>query len=385
MLVTALLLFYFPLLFPSLYPLYPAYIVALDVARQARNGQAAVKVLEKAGNMNRVEHGLPGEELPRTTISHLSQPQDFKAELEHDVRLSLAAQPKFIHSKYHYDETGSVLFEDITQLPEYYLTRVETGILQERAGDIMELVKPDELVELGSGSSTKTRLLLEAMHHTGGSQYVPIEISETALYQAAKTLNSDYDWLHVEGYVGNYMTDLPLLQRKGRRLLTFLGSSLGNYTAQSRTEFLQQLGAALRPGDALLMGVDLVKDKKTMVLAYNDSAGVTAHFNKNVLTMLNRELGADFDVESFTHCPVWNADISGVESYLRANREMTVSIPALGMRLELAEGEEIFTEISCKFTREGITRELADVGLEVVQWYTDTAEMYGLLVASPKN
>ena len=342
-------------------------------------------MLEKAQIINGAKHTPNGEELPRTTISHLSQPQDFKAELKHDVRLGLAAQQKFIPSKYHYDEIGSVLFEKITDLPEYYLTRVETEILGQRASNIMNLVKPDELVELGSGSSTKTRLLLEAMHTTGGNQYVPIEISETALHQAGKTLSSDYKWLHIEGYVGNYMTDLPLLQRSGRRLLTFLGSSLGNYTIQSRAEFLEMLGRVLRPGDALLMGVDLVKDEEMMVLAYNDSAGVTAQFNLNVLAMLNRELGADFDVGSFTHCPAWNAQKSGVESHLRATRDMTVSIPALGTSIEITEGEGIFTEISCKFTREGITRELGGVGLEVTQWYTDSAGMYGLLVASPKN
>ena len=359
--------------------------LALDVARQARNGAEVVKVLEKARIVNGAKHGLNGEELPRTTISHLSQPQDFKAELKHDLRLSLAAQPRSIPSKYHYDETGSVLFEEITQLPEYYLTRVETGILRERAGDIMKLVKPDELVELGSGSSTKTRLLLEAMHSTGGSRYVPIEISETALYQAAETLSSDYDWLHIDGYVGNYTTDLPLLQRRGRRLLTFLGSSLGNYTIQTRAEFLATLGNTLQPGDALLIGVDLVKDEETMVLAYSDSAGVTARFNLNVLLMLNRELGADFDVRNFTHSPMWNTEKSGVESHLRADKEMSVSLPGLGTSIELGEGEGIFTEVSCKFTREGITRELGDVGLEVSQWYTDSTAMYGVFVAAPKN
>jgi L-histidine N-alpha-methyltransferase len=358
---------------------------ALDVARQARNGAEAVKVLEKVRIVNGAKHGLNGEELPRTTISHLSQPQDFKAELKQDVRLSLAVRSKSIPPKYHYDETGSVLFEEITQLPEYYLTRVETGILRERAGDIMKLVKPDELVELGSGSSTKTRLLLEAMQGTGGRWYVPIEISETALYQAAKMLSSDYDWLHIDGYVGNYTTDLPLLQRRGRRLLTFLGSGLGNYTNETRAEFLAMLGNALQPGDALLLGIDLVKDEETMVLAYNDSAGISARFNLNVLVMLNRELGADFDVSNFTHSPVWNAENSGVESHIRANKGMTVSLPGLGTSIELGEGEGIFPAISCKFTREGVTRELGDVGLEVTQWYTDSAAMYGVLVAAPKN
>ena len=358
---------------------------ALDVARQARNGEAAVRVLEKVEIVTGNGHSVQGSQPPRTTISHLSQPQDFRAELESDIRVSLAAQTRFIPSKYHYDETGSALFEDITRLPEYYLTRAETRILRQCAAQIMELVVPDELVELGSGSSTKTRLLLEAMHVIGGNRYVPIEISESALYQAAEALSGDYDWLHIEGYVGNYQNDLPLLHRRGRRLLTFLGSSLGNYTTQVRGEFLGQVGHTLRPGDALLLGVDLVKDEETMVRAYNDSAGVTARFNTNTLEMLNRELGADFDVDSFSHRPVWNAEKSGVESFLVAERDMTVSIPAVGMTIQLAKGERIFTEISCKFTRENVTQELNEVGLEVAQWYTDSEEMYGLLVASPRQ
>jgi L-histidine N-alpha-methyltransferase len=363
---------------------------ALDVARQARNAQAAISVLEenavfeKAATVSGDGPRRRQTQLARTTISHLSQPHDFRAELESDIRVSFSAQPKYIPSKYHYDSVGSDLFEEITKLPEYYLTRVETSILHQRAAEIMKLVVPDELVELGSGSSTKTRLLLEAMHRTGGNRYVPIEISESALYQAAEALSSDYEWLHIDGYVGNYQTDLPLLKRKGRRLLTFLGSSLGNYTISARKEFVRQIGSALTPGDALLLGVDLVKNEETMVLAYNDFTGVTAHFNKNVLEMLNRELGADFDVRHFTFCPYWNSEKSGVESFLRADRDTIVSIPAVGITLELAKGERIFMEISCKFTREGITRELASVGLEVTQWYTDSAAMYGLLVASPK-
>lgn len=321
---------------------------------------------------------------PRINIRHLSPQQDFRSELEHDIRTGLSSRPMSIPSKYHYDKNGSVLFEDITRLPEYYLTRVETEILTQRAQDIMQLVAPDELVELGSGSSTKTRLLLEAMHSAGGNRYVPIEISETALRQAADALSADYKWLEIDGHIGNYHTDLPRLPWRGRHLLTFLGSSLGNYLASSRGEFLKLMGDVLKPGDALLLGIDLVKDEQTLVLAYDDAMGVTARFNLNVLEMINRELDADFQVENFVHIACWNPEKSGVESYLMAQRDMTVSILALDMKITFAKGEKIYTEISCKFTREGITRELEEVGLKVVQWYTDKEARYGVLVACPK-
>jgi L-histidine N-alpha-methyltransferase len=351
---------------------------ALDIAQHARDSQAAVAVLEEAhGNQNHVQ-------TPRTTVSYLSPPQDFRQELEHDIKLGFAAQPKSIPPKYHYDEIGSALFEDITRLPEYYLTRAETEILTERAKDIMQLVVPDELVELGSGSSTKTRLLLEAMHSTGGNKYVPLEISETALRQAAEALSADYKWLEIEGHIGNYYSDLPRLKRKGRRLLTFLGSSLGNCTPNFRREFLQQLGTVLKEGDALLLGVDLVKDVETMELAYNDSAGVTARFCTNMLVMLNRELDANFEVQHFTHAPCWNPENSSVESWIRADQDMTISIRAIDMTFKLTQGEKIFTEISCKFTREGIEQELSDAGMKVVEWYTDSAARYGVMVACPK-
>ena len=247
----------------------------------------------------------------------------------------------------------------------------------------MRLTTPDEMVELGSGSSTKTRLLIEAMQPVGGRRYVPIDISEAALRQAAAALCTDYLWLEIEGLVGDFHSDLPLLRRRGRRLVVFLGSTIGNYPPDSRGEFLAEIAKALDEGDALLLGVDLVKDVDTMVAAYNDSAGITARFTKNVLTVVNRELDADFPVEEFTHVPRWNRELSCMEAWLRADRAMTVTIGALGLVVELAAGEEIHTEVSCKFTREGIAAELAAVGLQVCSWYTDRAERFGLLVARP--
>ena len=335
-------------------------------------------VLEKAlATSDKTQH-------PRISIQHLSPQNDFRVEMGRDVRIGLTSQPMRIPSKYHYDKIGSVLFEEITRLPEYYVTRTETEIIEQQAKDIMKLVVPDELVELGSGSSTKTRLLLEAMHCTGGNRYVPLEISETALYQAAEALNADYEWLEIEGYIGNYVTDLPHLPRRGRRLIVFLGTSLGNCMPTSRRELLQQIGSVLKPGDALLLGIDLVKDERKMVAAYSDSLGVSARFSLNVLEIVNRELDANFDIKHFTHRVCWNHDISAIEAYAQVQQEMTVLIRALDTKLILAKGEKIYLEISCKFTREGLTAELADVGLKVVQWYSDSAAQYGLLIASPK-
>ncbi len=317
------------------------------------------------------------------TVRRLSAPHDFRSELAADVAAGMAAVPKTIPSRYFYDAVGSALFEEITRLPEYYLTRAETEILSERADEIMRLVAPDEMVELGSGSSTKTRLLIEAMRPVGGRRYVPIDISEAALSQAAAALCTDYLWLEIEGLVGDFHTDLPLLRRRGRRLIVFLGSTIGNYPPATRGEFLAEIARALDDGDALLLGVDLVKDVPTMLAAYDDAAGVTARFTKNVLAVVNRELDADFPVEDFTHVPRWNPDLSCMEAWLRAERDMTVTISALDLVVDLAAGEEIHTEVSCKFTREGIAAELAAAGLQVCSWFTDRAERFGLLVARP--
>ncbi len=318
------------------------------------------------------------------TVRRLSAPNDFRAQLAADVAAGMRATPKQIPSRYFYDAVGSALFEEITRLPEYYLTRAETEILTDRASEIMRLVEPDELVELGSGSSTKTRLLIEAMRATGGRRYVPIDISEAALREAAVALCSDYPWLEVEGLVGDFHTDLRLLRRRGRRLLAFLGSTIGNYPPAGRAELFTTIAAALDDGDALLLGVDLVKDVPTMVAAYDDTAGVTARFTKNVLDVVNRELNADFPTDEFTHVPRWNAEESRMEAWLRADRDMDVHIRALDMTVPIAAGEEIHTEVSCKFTREGITAELGAVGLGPVAWYTDRAERFGLVVARPR-
>ena len=320
------------------------------------------------------------------TICRLSPPQDYRIPLLRDVKAGMSGRPRWFAPKYRYDAEGSRICEQISETPEYYLTRAETEILRERAKEIMELVGPDELVELGSGSSTKTRILIEAMHSysTGCRRYAPLDISETALRQAANALTVDYDWLEVKGQLGDFDTDLPKLQRNGRRLVAILGSSIGNYNLVSKTEraeFLAKVGGTLEKGDALLLGVDLVKDTPLILRAYNDSMGLNKQFNVRALDVINRELDANFPLEYFQYICRWEAEKAAVVSLLQAQCRMKISIRAIPLEAEFSKGDEILVGISCKFTRTQITQELADVGLKVSAWYTDNAEQYALLVA----
>lgn len=316
------------------------------------------------------------------TIRRLSEPSD--TDLAADIMSGLTSTPKAIPSKYFYDARGSELFEEITRLPEYYLTPAEREILRTHADDIMAIARPYELVELGSGSSEKTRLLIEAMRRAGtGRRYVPIDISEEALRRAARELCGDYLWLEIEGLVGDFHTDLPRAPRKGRRLVAFLGSTIGNLGNRERAVFLGEVRKMLQPDDHFLLGVDLVKDIPTMVAAYNDSAGVTAEFTRNVLRVVNGELNADFDVEAFEHVPCWNEELACMEAWLRASRPMTVHVRGIGLTVELAEGEMIHTEVSCKFTRDGVEAMFAEARFETDGWFTDRAGRFALALARP--
>jgi L-histidine N-alpha-methyltransferase len=316
------------------------------------------------------------------TVRRLSATTDWRAQLAADVAAGMARTPKSIPSKYFYDARGSELFDLITLTPEYYLTRAETEILKASAGAILRLTQPDEIIELGSGSSAKTRLLIEAMWATGrGHRYVPIDISEDALTAAALGLCTDYQWLAVDGLVGDFTRDLPLLPRRGRRLMVFLGSTIGNMTSEERHEFLRLIEASMERGDAFLVGLDLVKQPDVLVAAYNDASGLTAEFTRNVLAVINRELGADFDLDGFTHLPVWNPDCSCMEAWLRADRPMRVRISALGQTVRLEAGEVIHTERSCKFERQGFIDELARAGLHLDEWFTDPKGWFALACA----
>ncbi|ONI84193.1 L-histidine N(alpha)-methyltransferase [Actinosynnema sp. ALI-1.44] len=309
---------------------------------------------------------------------HLAEDHAARA-LAADARVGLSATPKVLPPKWFYDARGSDLFEQITRLPEYYPTRAEREILGDRAGRIAATSQAHTLVELGSGSSEKTRLLLDALRAAGTlRQFVPLDVSRTALRDAAEALAVDYPSLVVHGVVGDFTEHLALLPGEAPRVVAFLGGTIGNLLPVERAKFLASLRDVLQPGEWLLLGTDLVKDPETVRVAYDDAAGVTAQFNKNVLHVLNRELGADFDVDAFDHVALWDPDNEWVEMRLRAQRAMRVRIPALDMVVSFTEGEELHTEISAKFRRESIAAELADAGFELTEWWTDTQDRFGL-------
>jgi L-histidine N-alpha-methyltransferase len=317
------------------------------------------------------------------TMTTLSPPADRTQQLADDVRRGLGATPKWLPPKWFYDARGSELFEQITRLPEYYLTRAEREILEAITDGLAERLRPDELVELGSGSSRKTRLLLEAMHrHRGGRRYAPLDVSDDALQGAAAALTSSYPWLDFEGFVGDFTADLPKVPRRGRRLLAFLGSTIGNLDPRQRAALLAGVAAALRPEDRFLLGVDLVKDPAVLRAAYDDAAGVTAEFNRNLLRVLNRELGAGIPLDAFEHVAVYDQRHARIEMRLRAGRDLRVRFPTLDLEVAFAAGEELRTEISSKFTREVVERELAAAGLRLGSWHTDGQRRFAVALAS---
>ena len=318
------------------------------------------------------------------TIDRYRTEDELAGRIAHDVGAGLADAPRELPPKYFYDGRGSELFEEITRLPEYYPTRAETAILETLAGPFMARLAPRELVEIGSGSSRKTRLLIEAMHDAGGNRYVGFDVSEDAVRAAAKSLRKDYPWLEVHGVIGDFDRDLRRIPRGPRRCVAFLGSTIGNIRPSERTTFLRSLRSLLQDDDRLLLGVDLVKDSETLERAYDDSAGVTAEFNKNVLAVINAELDADFDLDQFDHVARWDPDQAWIEMALRTRTAQTVHIPGAELELRLEAGEEIRTEISCKFTRESVEQAFAGADLEIESWNTDPRGLFALVVARPR-
>ncbi|SDI73506.1 dimethylhistidine N-methyltransferase/ergothioneine biosynthesis protein EgtC,TIGR03442 [Actinokineospora alba] len=310
-------------------------------------------------------------------------PEDHAARaLAADVRAGLTATPKSLPPKWFYDTRGSELFEQITTLPEYYPTRAEREILAARAGEIASVTGAHTLVELGSGSSEKTRLLLDALRDGGSlSQIVVLDVSESALREASAALGEEYPEVGVNGVVGDFTEHLGLLPGEPARLVVFLGGTIGNLLPEERKVFLASIREVLKPGEWLLLGTDLVKDEATVVAAYDDAAGVTAEFNKNVLHVLNRELTADFDVEAFEHVALWDAKNEWIEMRLRSTKAQRARIAALDMDVDFAEGEELRTEISAKFRREGVAKELAAAGFALTQWWTDEQGRFALSLA----
>jgi L-histidine Nalpha-methyltransferase len=300
-----------------------------------------------------------------------------------DVRAGLTRKGlKMLPPKYFYDDRGSELFDEITSLPEYYPTRCERTILNRRAPEIVELTGARELLELGSGMASKTRALLFAMAGAGTlRRYLPMDVSELVVERCASELVEMYPGLIVHGVVGDFEQHLEYVPPPRQRLVAFLGGTIGNLYPDERARFLRDIRDLMGADGWLVLGADLVKDVDTLEAAYNDSEGVTAEFNRNVLNAINRELEADFDVDSFDHVAFWNELDSWVEMRLRAHGEQRVRIEGAELDLELADGEEIRTEISTKFTRERLEEELRGAGMELEEFFTDDDEMFGLALA----
>ena len=341
-----------------------------------------------------------------TTIEYRLPPDYRAASLRADALAGLTATPKSLPPKWFYDAQGSALFEKITELPEYYPTRAERSILSAVAADIARISEARVLVELGSGSSEKTRLLLSALRDEGTLRaYVPVDVSESALVQAGDALAVEYPGLTVHAVVSDFEEYLGLEPSAGTapsgtapsptasadsgdavggpRLVAFLGSTIGNMVPAERALFLRRVRSRLRPGDSFLLGTDLVKDPAVLVAAYDDSAGVTAAFNKNVLAVLNAELGADFDLDAFEHVARWDSGHEWIEMRLRSTADQLTRVRNLGLVVPFAAGEEMLTEVSAKFRHAGVESELAAAGLALRSWWTDPAGRFGLSLSVP--
>jgi len=317
------------------------------------------------------------------TVDVFLSGDELAAALADDVRAGLRSTPKELPPKWFYDDRGSELFDEITRLPEYYPTRAERAILDARANEIAALTGADTLVELGSGTSEKTRLLLHALADAGTlTRFVPFDVSEQTLRSAATAIATEFG-VDIHAVVGDFERDLDRIPGGGRRVVAFLGGTIGNLAPKPRAAFLSDVAAGLGPDDRLLLGTDLVKDVARLEAAYDDAAGVTAEFNRNVLRVVNRELDADFVPESFAHVAKWNAEEEWIEMRLRATTALHIDVARLGLSIDFAAGEEMRTEISAKFRRDGVVEELSAAGLELVEWWTDPAGDFALSLSSP--
>ncbi len=324
-----------------------------------------------------------GRVIPPTVDVHLT-PGELRAAMETDVRVGLTAEHKHLPPVYFYDDRGSRLFDEITRLPEYYPTRAERSILEAHAKDMAQLSKADTLVELGAGTCDKSRILLEAMRATGSlERFVPLDVSETTLWESAQALAEEFPGLAITAVVADFHRHLDYLPRGGTRLFAFLGGTIGNLDPAERRKFLMELDCAMDPSDRFLLGTDLVKDRGRLVAAYDDSAGVTAEFNRNVLHVLNRELGANFDPERFEHVALWNEADRRIEMRLRATVAQQVRVADLDLDVTFEAGEELLTEISCKFTPAGLEEELVASGFVVEATWESQGGEFLMTLASP--
>ncbi len=304
--------------------------------------------------------------------------------LAYDVLDGLTRPFKELPPKHFYDARGSELFDQICELPEYYPTRTEKEILSGNAEDIVAATQAGELVELGSGSAEKARILLDAMNDAGTlSRYVPLDVSETVVLDAARQLVEEYDSLSVYGVIGDFERHLDGVPEPDGtpRIVALLGGTIGNFPPGTRRRLLRRIAALLGPADRLLLGTDLVKDPDVIEAAYDDPDGVTAEFNRNVLHVINRELDADFVADAFEHVAFFDRRQEWIEMRLRARRPCRVKIAELGLAVEFAAGEELRTEISCKFTRARLEDDLAAAGLVLDRWYTDEDALFALSLA----
>lgn len=302
------------------------------------------------------------------------------SQLARDVCTGLTSEQKFIPSKYFYDSRGSKLFDKICELPEYYVTRVEMALLRDKADVIMSDFNYGDLVELGSGANWKIRTLLDALNVEirALTQYVPVDVSETAIQEATRELQEIYPELSVMGVVADFTRDLHRLPNDGPKLMLFLGSTIGNLSHEESVSFLRTVAERLQSDDRFLLGMDMVKSAEILEAAYNDAQGVTAEFNRNALRVLNRELDADFCPDHFDHLAFFNEDEEQVEMHLRANRPVRVEISHIDLTVTFQEGETIHTEISRKFSRTSARRMIEDAGLRVAHWHTDPKEWFAL-------
>ncbi len=312
--------------------------------------------------------------MSRTRVDVRLGANDLEKALRQDVETGLTAQPKELPPKWFYDERGSELFDQITRLAEYYPTEAEREILLANAGQLIEIAQPRTIIELGSGTSDKTKAILDAAVAGGGlGRFVPFDVSEEFLRTSVDVLADRYPEIEVHGVVGDFDHHLPYLPSGDRQLLMLLGGTLGNYRPTEREGLLAAIVSRQQPGDHVLLGVDLVKDIERLELAYDDPQGVTAAFNKNVLNVVNRQLGADFDIDRFEHVARFDTEHEWIEMLLRSSVDQRVTVADLDLELMFAGGELMRTEVSCKFRRDRFERELTAVGLEPVLWVTDSA------------
>ena len=316
-----------------------------------------------------------------TALTRLRDAEPYRDRLAADVRAGLAGPHRSLPPIHLYDARGSVLFERITELDEYYPTRAELSILDVHLDGLLAGVQPDEVLEIGSGSARKAALLVDAMQRVGATRYVPFDISASALLDAAAHLRAAHPWLEVDPYLGDFHLDLQAIPRRGRRLVAFLGSTIGNLAPGERAQLLADFAAILGPDGALLLGIDLVKSVEVLEVAYDDAAGVTAAFNRNVLEVINRELGGDIPVDAFDHRAVWDPSAEAIEMHLVATRDVHAHIGGVGLELTMAAGEFILTEHSHKFRIDPFRDELAATGLALTEVVTDAEERFAVVLA----